>query len=268
MDIITANSNPKVKELNKLGKDAKLRRQRDVFLVEGIRMFREMPVDKIQEIYLSESAYAEYGDELGRKGFFDVADPVILSDSVFASVSQTKTPQGCLAVVGCFHCGVDDVCGKMNRETYLVLDTLQDPGNMGTIFRSAEAAGITAVIIGPGSCDPYNPKVVRSTMGAIFRVPFIQSEDLVSTIEWLKKEGVVVYGAHLNGDDLYDIHFSEKTAFLIGNEGNGLSDEIAATSDRLLRIPMEGKVESLNAAISATLLSYEAMRQRKCGRQN
>lgn len=268
MDIITANSNPRVKELNKLGRDARLRKQRDVFLVEGIRMFRELPVGNVREVYLSESAYRQYGGELDDLGITQTAETYILSDSVFAGVSQTKTPQGCMAVVECMHYELASIAGKTDQETYLVLDTLQDPGNMGTIFRSAEAAGVTAVIIGGGSCDPYNPKVVRSTMGAIFRVPFIICDDLVDMVGELKKRGVIAYGAHLAGEDLYDIDFPDKTAFLIGNEGNGLSREVADTADRLLRIPMEGKVESLNAAISATLLSYEAMRQRRSARQN
>lgn len=268
VEVITANSNPRIKELNKLNKDAKLRKDRDVFVVEGIRMFRELPLQNVQEVYLSESALKEYRDEFKSMGVLDGRNTWILSDGVFAGVSQTKIPQGCMAVVKCMHYQLDSVLGRNDRETFLVLDTLQDPGNMGTIFRSAEAAGVTAVLIGKGSCDPYNPKVVRSTMGAIFRVPFVMCDDLPGTVEELRRSGVVVYGAHLDGDDLYDIGFPDRVAFLIGNEGNGLTDEVACRADRLLRIPMEGKVESLNAAISATLLSYEVMRQRKRDRQN
>lgn len=262
-NVITSNSNPKVKMLNKLNKDSKLRKEKDVFIVEGIRMFREIPIDSVKEVYMSESAFEQYRDENIVQKLCDDAEFAVMSDSVFAGVSQTKSPQGCLAVVRCRHYDMKDIMPDDKTLTYLVLDTIQDPGNMGTIFRSAEAAGVTALVLGPGSCDPYNPKVVRSTMGAIFRVPFVQSEDLVKSVEQLKQKGVLVYGAHLDGEELYDTVFSDKIAFLIGNEGNGLSDEVAATSDKLLRIPMEGKVESLNAAISATLLSYEAMRQRK-----
>lgn len=268
MNVITASSNRLVKELNKLNKDTKTRKQRDVFVVEGIRMFREIPVDRILEAYMSESAFDEYGSLDDVKNLMEHAKVSVLSDSVFANVSQTKSPQGCMAVVGCAHYNLESFVGKKDNETYLVLDAIQDPGNMGTILRSAEAAEISAVIIGPGCCDPYNPKAVRSTMGAIFRVPFIQSGDLVHSIGILRENGVIVYGAHLMGDDLYDIKFPDKKAFLIGNEGNGLSEKVAGTADRLLRIPMGGKVESLNAAISATLLSYEAMRQRIQSRQN
>lgn len=275
MDIITANNNPRVKALAKLNKDAGLRRQRNVFVVEGARMFREIPADRLREVYLSKSAYERYGEEFDGLGLLDC--PVaVLSDSVYSSVSQTKTPQGCMAVVDCCDWGLQDIEEASDGELFLVLDTIQDPGNMGTIIRSAEAAGVTAVIVGEDSCDPYNPKVVRSTMGAIFRVPLIicglqQGRGpacVTAAISELQQRGTVVYGAHLDGENLYDVHFPEKTAFLIGNEGNGLSQEVSGMADRLLRIPMEGDVESLNAGVSATLLSYEVMRQRKYDRQN
>jgi TrmH family RNA methyltransferase len=154
----------------------------------------------------------------------------------------------------------------IESKSYLILESIQDPGNLGTIMRTAEAAGISGVIIGGESCDMYNPKVVRSTMGAIFRVPFIYTDNLVETINQLKAYGVTVYGAHLKGTDLYAEAFDGSVAFLIGNEGNGLSEEVSATATRLIKIPMAGKVESLNAATSAALLSYEVYRQRlgKC----
>lgn len=270
MDVITANSNPRVKELVKLNKDVRLRRQRDVFVVEGIRMLRELPPERVEELYLSESAYRAYCGELDELGF-GLSSLHILSDSVFTTVSQTKTPQGCMAVVRRFHYELEDIVGRLDDELYLVLDAIQDPGNLGTIIRSAEAAGAAAVIIGAGSCDPYNPKAVRSTMGALLRVPFVVCGSVSETceaIDVLKGLGAVVYGAHLDGDCLYDVHFPRRTALLIGNEGNGLCREVAATADRLLRIPMEGSVESLNAAVSAGILSYEVLRQRKYVRQN
>lgn len=270
MNIIISGSNARIKELVKLNKDARLRRQMGVFIVEGIRMFRELPADRVREVYISESAYAEYGDELAGMGLTDSAHTYLLSDGVFSSISQTKSPQGCMAVVECSHAGLEDVLESAGRTMYLVLDAIQDPGNMGTIIRSAEAAGVTAVVISGDSCDPYNPKCVRATMGAIFRVPLVvcSGSSLADAVSAIKNTGVIVYGAHLNGDGLYDINFPDKVAFLIGNEGNGLSDEVSASADRLLRIPMEGRVESLNAGVSAAILSYEVMRQRKYDRQN
>jgi TrmH family RNA methyltransferase len=187
----------------------------------------------------------------------------ILSDSVFAAVSQTKSPQGLMAVVKVCRYTLEDIISRSTEDkSYLILESIQDPGNLGTIMRTAEAAGISGVIIGGESCDMYNPKVVRSTMGAIFRVPFIYTDNLVETINQLKAQGVTVYGAHLKGTNLYAEAFDGPVAFLIGNEGNGLSEEVSVTATRLIKIPMAGKVESLNAATSAALLSYEVYRQR------
>ena len=151
---------------------------------------------------------------------------------------------------------------------YLVLDGLQDPGNVGTLIRTAEAVGATAVLINRNSADPYSPKVVRSTMGTIFRVPVRICEDLPGAIRDLQKNGVVVYGTHLSGEEFYAADLTGPIAFLIGNEGNGLTEEVAATADRLLRIPMEGQVESLNAAVSGSVVAYEAYRQRHVQNSN
>ena len=146
----------------------------------------------------------------------------------------------------------------------LVLDNLQDPGNLGTIFRTAEAAGVTGIILSRDCVDIYNPKVIRSTMGAVFRVPFLYAEDLQGTIGELKREGIKVYAAHLKGRKAYDQEdYREGCAFLIGNEGNGLRDEIAECADHYVIIPMLGRAESLNAAVAAAVLMFEVSRQRR-----
>ena len=261
MEIISSNSNKNIKEINKLNKDSAYRRERDVFVVEGIRMFTELPIDRIESVYFSESAFARCGEELGYTG--DEPSVYVLKDNIFHSISQTKTPQGLLAVVKCYHYELADILDQKGEAgMYLLVESLQDPGNLGTIMRTSEAAGVTCLIIGGASCDPYNPKVVRSTMGAIFRLPFVYNVDLLEAAELLKEKGVVIYGAHLAGQNIYDEDFTGGTAFLIGNEGNGLSKELSSKADKLIKIPMCGKVESLNAATSAALVSYECMRQR------
>ena len=147
--------------------------------------------------------------------------------------------------------------------TARLLEDLQDPGNLGTILRTGEGAGITGVIMSEITVDIFNPKTIRSTMGSIYRVPFLYVENLAETIEALRKKGIRVYAAHLRGQDYYSgFSFAEGTAFLIGNEANGLRRETADLADNYLKIPMEGQVESLNAAIAASLLVYEAHRQR------
>lgn len=267
MEIITSNKNQKIKDLQKLNKDSSFRKNKGVFVVEGIRMFVELPVDRVRQVILSESAWNRYKTELVNMGFNPEDESlVVVKDYIYESISQTKSPQGLMAVVACMSYTMEnllDATSVAEPPVYLVLESLQDPGNMGTIFRTAEAAGVTALIIGGASCDCYNPKVVRSTMGAIFRVPFIYVEDLVQTIQEMKASGVTIYGAHLQGESLYQGDFTKPVAFLIGNEGNGLSDEVADTADRLIRIPMKGKVESLNAAVSTAVLSYEVLRQRE-----
>lgn len=264
MEVISSNKNIRIKELQKLNKDAAFRKEKGVFIVEGIRMIREMPVDRVISVYASESAYGKYKADLDHIGLTAADDRVcLLKDSVFETVSQTKSPQGLLAVLEVMNYSLDDILRIEGAPFYLIVESLQDPGNMGTIFRTAEAAGVTALIIGGMSCDCYNPKVVRSTMGAIFRLPFIYVSNLEGTIDALKQQGVNVFGAHLDGESLYEADFTGPTAFLIGNEGNGLSAPVTETADRLIRIPMKGKVESLNAAVSSAILSYEVLRQRE-----
>ena len=133
---------------------------------------------------------------------------------------------------------------------------------MGTIVRTAEGAGVTGIIMSSGTVDIYNPKVVRSTMGSIFRVPFMYTEDLPGCIEKLNEKGYMTYSAHLQGKSFYDFDYTKPTVFVMGNEGNGLSDEMCEATNNKILIPMKGMVESLNVATASTVLMYEAMRQR------
>ena len=147
-----------------------------------------------------------------------------------------------------------------DRARLLVLERLQDPGNLGTILRTAEAAGMNGVILSADSVDAFNPKVVRSTMGAILRVPFLYAENWTETLDALKATGVTLYAAHLQGSVPYtEPHYGERCAILIGNEANGLTDETTARADVRVRIPMEGQAESLNAAVAAAILMYRAV---------
>ena len=146
---------------------------------------------------------------------------------------------------------------------YLVLEDIQDPGNLGTMMRTGEGAGITAVIMNKTTVDIFNPKTIRATMGSIFRVPFVIVDDLEAFLPEMKKNNIRIFAAHLNGKNYYaGTSFQGKTAFLIGNEGNGLSKEITLLADEKIKIPMEGKLESLNAGVAGALLLYEAKRQR------
>lgn len=147
---------------------------------------------------------------------------------------------------------------------FILLENLQDPGNLGTIFRTGEASGVDGIIMSGQTADIYNPKTIRSTMGSVYRVPFLYMDDIRGAIRTLQEHGVSVYAAHLKADKYYDAYdYRGSSAFLIGNEGNGLSEEAAGCADAYLKIPMKGNVESLNAAVASSILLYEAYRQRR-----
>lgn len=278
--MITSTSNAQIKELIRLQKKSRARDEAGVFIVEGPRMASEIPAERIVKLYVSES-YARKTQSVGTEC---CVREEVLSDTVFSHVSDTKTPQGVLAVVRRQEYTLEDILsgagdknssdgqssgqsdnpGATRRPHILILDNLQDPGNLGTIFRTAEAAGVTGILLSRDCVDIYNPKVIRSTMGAVFRLPFLYTDDLPGAVDELKKAGIHVYAAHLEGKNAYDEEdYHTGCAFLIGNEGNGLRDEVTARADRLIRIPMMGEAESLNAAVAAAVLTFEVSRQRR-----
>lgn len=257
--MITSTSNQQIKNVIKLCQKSKARREQDVFVVEGEKMFSEVPQNMLQQVYVSETYYNRKKLDLEQLGIpFE-----IVSDSVFKAISDTVTPQGILCVVKQFHYTIDQLLATENP-CFLILEDVQDPGNLGTIIRTGEGAGVTAVIMSKGTVDIYNPKTIRSTMGSIYRVPFLYTDDVKGLVAQLKDKEIGVYAAHLQDSTDYDrLFYKEGCAFLIGNEGNGLSDELSACATRYIKIPMEGEVESLNAAVAASILMYEVYRQRR-----
>ena len=261
--MITSTSNARVKRLVNLKKKKTARDEERVFLVEGIRMFREVPTDQLEEVYVSESFYKKEKDTVEAVLQGTGIRPEELSDTVYAYASDTKTPQGVLCVVRQMEYPLEKVITGQ-CPMIMVLEHLQDPGNLGTILRTAEGAGVTGIVMDRECVDIYNPKTIRSTMGSIYRMPFCYVEDLKAAIGSLKEAGIGVYAAHLDGRHDYDEEdYGRPCAFLIGNEGNGLSQETAELADIYIKIPMEGQVESLNAAIAASVLMFEAGRQRR-----
>ncbi len=255
--MITSSSNPQMKLIMQLNKKAKTRYEQRVFVVEGIKMCQEAPKDRIQKLYMSESFFMDHKKRELWKGL----PYEVVSDSVFRSVSDTKTPQGILCLVKMPEYDLEDMLGR--RPHLLILEDIQDPGNLGTMMRTGEGAGVTGMVMSKGTVDIFHPKVIRSTMGSLFRVPFYIAKDLAKTVCALKEKGVAFYAAHLEGKLSYqEPDYGNPCGFLVGNEGNGLSPDIAGLADDYIRIPMEGRVESLNAAVAAALLMYEAKRQR------
>lgn len=261
--MITSCSNAKVKQMIQWQNKAKERRSAGVFLIEGVKMFEEVPRESIQHVYLTEEARERIRRKPETERKLEEAGYETVSKEVFARMSDTRTPQGVLCVVRRPGYSLEQLL-KAEMPLLAVLENLQDPGNLGAIMRTGEAAGVTGVIMNTGTVDIFNPKTIRATMGSIFRVPFLYVDDLIQTLEKLRQEGINVYAAHLEGKTYYDeVSFLEPAAFLVGNEGNGLTQEAASRADRYLKIPMEGRVESLNAAVAASLLLYEAHRQRR-----
>ena len=256
--MITSTSNPQVKNLQQLGRKAKIRNEQDVFLVEGTKMYLEAPAERIRKVYLSKSLYEEK-----RESFVKGHDVEILEDRVFAAACDTKTPQGVLCMVQQYHYRLEDLLKKKNP-LLMILENLQDPGNLGTILRTAEGAGVDGVILSKESVDIYNPKTIRSTMGSVYRLPFLYVDSIEAILPVLKKHHVHTYAAHLKGkNSYYQEDYTRGTAFLIGNEGNGLRDEVADVAECYIKIPMCGEVESLNAAVASSVLMFEAARQRR-----
>lgn len=255
--MITSAANGQIKEIEKLQKKSKHRQETGVFPVEGRKMVLEAG-NRLQKVYVSESYYKACKiQELGD------CEYEIVADSVFKGISETMTPQGILGLVKMPEYSFEELT-RGERIQLLLLENLRDPGNLGTMIRTAEGAGVTGVILSRESVDIFNPKVIRSTMGSIYRVPFIYVDDFGNTLERLKEKKITLYAAHLKGTNSYDEEsYGQKTGILIGNEANGLTEETAERADRLVRIPMEGEVESLNAAIAATVFMYEIYRQRR-----
>lgn len=281
MDIITSKDNATVKNVKKLLEKASERRKQDVFVAEGVKMCDEaVSMGRVKTLLVSESFYdkcsgeflyggsesaliAEKGThitELIRNGSKNV---VRLSDGVMRLLSDTVNPQGVMALVHMPHSDVTErpfLENAFKRDGYiklLVLDDVADPGNLGTMMRTAEAAGMTGVIMSRGCVDIFNPKTVRSTMGSILRVPFTYVEKLSDTVQMLKDSGIMFYVTHLRGEKYFnEMEYDKKCAVVIGNEARGVSSEISEICDNWVKIPMHGSVESLNAAIAAALMMY------------
>ena len=262
--MITSTSSSQVKHVISLLSKARERKKNKEYVVEGVRMVSEVPADLLVKIYMSERFHSnnpEYVHELVKKQGISSDSIEIVADNVFDRMSQTQTPQGIMAVVRMKDSSISDML--TDNPLLILVENLQDPGNLGTILRTAEGAGVTGILMDRECVDIYNPKTIRSTMGSIYRMPFLIVDDAVGFVKGLKARKICTYAAHLHGVHSYrEEDYTKGTAFLIGNEGNGLTDAMAEAAECLIRIPMEGKVESLNAAIASAVLMYEAHGQR------
>jgi len=260
---LTSSQNPIIKEVRAL-KNKSEREERGLYFIEGARFVSEAlkePTD-IKYFVVSETFSSDEGNAPLIAAVSDSpAQCYVVPDRLFDSISDTKTPQGVLAVIKLAKKGLKGM--KLPRGLLVVLDSIQDPGNMGTIIRTADAAGCAAVIVPEGCVDVFNPKVLRSTMGSLFHVPVYFAQSLTEALSTAKEQGFLICASHLEGSvSIYETDLSGNVALVIGSEAHGISEESRKMADILVRIPMQGRAESLNASIAAGIMIFEAMRQR------
>ena len=257
--LITSKDNEFIKHLKKL-KEKKYREEYSEFIVEGIKMIQEA-IDEgaeIKHIIICDDCKTQ--GSFSSEFLYEIAkyNCVYVTEKIFSGITDVMNPQGILAVIDKKNKS-DDI--DYNSNLFLILDDIQDPGNMGTILRTADSINLKQIIVSKGTADCYNPKVVRSTMGAIFRVNVIEYEDLKKIIKEMKKRKIKVYATDLaTNKSIYDADY-KKSAIVIGNEANGVSKEILELADEKIKIPMTGKTESLNAAVATGIILYEAVRK-------
>ena len=248
MERITSLKNPKV-QLWKSLKDRKGRRETGCFMAEGRKMVEEALASAfpVEALLVDEARLAE---------FTLPADVPLyaLPENVLAAVCDTKTPQGIAAVVK-----ISSTAAPGRK--VVALDGVQDPGNVGTIIRTADAAGLEGIILSEQCADVFSPKTLRATMGSVFRMPIVVTGDLPGYLTDLREDGYSVISSQLDGEPFYQRRpVGEKFCLIIGNEGNGISDEVKATATHKVKLPMRGGAESLNAAIAAGIMMYDLMK--------
>ncbi len=263
MILISSSQNPAVKEIKSL-KSRRDREEKGLFYVEGLRIVEEALEENadIVEVAVTEE-FAADARNAGILGKIEVLriKTYLFAQKLFKEITDTETPQGILAVMRIRR---HELESELDRNgLYVIMDSIRDPGNMGTIIRTADAAGFSGVILSKGCVDVYNPKVLRSTMGSVFHMPVYHAGDMPETIKILKSNGINILVSHLDGKaSLFEADLRSGAAIVVGSEAEGVSDQLKALADLLVKIPMPGRAESLNASVAAGIMIYEAVRQR------
>lgn len=260
---IRSSSNPYYKEYRRLAGSRKHRRFAGRLALEGPRLVREaLAAGLYPEVIFTTRRFLKEGGEKIEPVLPGETRRYLLPPSLFAAMANTETPQE-IAAIFPFREPAPHTFSLKTLSLAIILDGLQDPGNMGTIIRTAAAAGVEAVYYGPGSADPYSPKALRSSAGAIFHLPPSALEDPPAQVRLLQRNGFTVAAALPRADhSFWEIDYRQKVAILIGSESSGLSQELIAAADCSIFIPQYSPLDSLNAAIAAAVIVYEARRQR------
>ena len=255
MQVISSKENELIKHIKKL-KDKKERDLSNEYLIEGVKLIREAIQEKakIKQIIVCDEC--EKLGTIPQELTYEIAkyDCIYVTKKIYSYITEVKTPQGILAIIE-KQSNENDI--DYNQDIIIALDGIQDPGNLGTILRTVDSVGLTQILVSKDTADCYNPKVVRSTMGAIFRVKVIECENLEDT---LKHKFSIITTSLQTQNSIYDIKY-KKDVIVIGNEANGVSENIQKLADKKLKIPMFGKTESLNASVATGIILYEYVRQ-------
>ena len=260
MQVISSKENELIKHIKKL-KDKKERDLSNEYIIEGIKLIQEAIQEKakIKQIIICEEC--EKAEAIPKEIMYEIAryECIYITKKLYNYLTEVKTPQGILAVI-------EKESNEKNidytQEIIVALDGIQDPGNLGTILRTVDSIGLTQILVSKDTADSYNPKVVRSTMGAIFRVKIIECEDLEETLKEIKKHKFEIVVTSLQTkNSIYDIDYNKKV-IVIGNEANGVQEKIQQLADKKVKIPMLGKTESLNASVATGIILYEYVRQK------
>jgi len=263
---LLSSNNPKVKYLRRLS-NRNFREREGVFLVEGER-FVEEALDS--SFHLEMMVYSGKARESNRcLDLLERADNINvpcfeLEQRLFQELADTVTPQGIMAVVRQCRSKLSDIKKTNNAWLLVIADGVQDPGNLGTIVRSADAAGANGVILLKGTTDIYNQKALRATMGSVFHIPIVQNVTIKEVKEFIQEQGIkLIAGAPREGKAIFDCNLADSCAILVGSEADGPQEETLSEVEEYINIPMPGQAESLNAAVSAGIMLYEVIRQRR-----
>lgn len=260
MQIITSKDNDVIKNIRKL-KEKKYRDESGLYVIEGIKMLEEAIEEnvEIKKIVICEECVEAGSIEQRLLYIIAKYDCIYVKEKIFNLLTDVVAPQGILAVVAK---PGSNMKIKYDQDIILALDGIQDPGNLGTIIRTADSINLKQIVVTKNTADAYNPKVVRSTMGAIFRVNLIETDNMSKTLKEIKKNKFEVVATALDtNNSIYDINYKKKV-IVIGNEANGVTKEVQDLADYKVKIPMLGKTESLNASVATGIMLYEYVRQR------
>lgn len=260
MQSISSKENELIKHIRKL-KDKKERDISNEYIIEGIKLVQEAIQEEvnIKQIIICDDC--DKTESIPKDLMYDIAkyECIYVTKKIFKYISEVQEPQGILAVIEKNNLDKDI---DYNQDIIVALDDVQDPGNLGTILRTVDSIGLTQIIVSKGTADSYNPKVVRSTMGAIFRIKIIECEDFEKTIKEIKKHKFKVVVTSLQTENtIYEINYNKKV-IVIGNEAKGVEQKIQQMADEKVKIPMLGKTESLNASVATGIVLYEYVRQK------